>query len=151
MESFLKSINTLNEQYNDLYITYFLYRIWIKYKKLVIYTTSREDFNKILIKLNIQKEYHKLDIIYPLQNYMFYKDKNELDKLFLSNIVKIDEQLKEYSSTDPDMLEIKQLYDSFTMFINENNSVEDIDKILNQFRKKFNLQYRNIYIKDLVE
>ena len=46
MDTFIKSINELNEKYEDIYVTYFLYRIWIKYKQLVLYSLSRDEYNK---------------------------------------------------------------------------------------------------------
>lgn len=151
MDQFLSSINELNDKYNDLYITYFLYRIWIKYKVLVNYVLSREEFNKTLSLLNIPENFHKLDIVFPLNNYMIFDNKDQLNTAFINNLTAIDTKLKNFEMVDPDEVEIKKLYDNFSLYINENNTPDKIDTILNQFRKKINLQYINVLISGLTQ
>ena len=150
MDTFIKNIDIINSKYNDIYVTYLLYRIWIKYKKLVIYVTSRDNYYNVLELLRIPKKYHELDIVFPLSNYMFYDNRNKVDKTILSNFLEIDIKMKDFTNID-DNLEIKNYYDNLMKYINEINSEYKIEEILNQFRKKINLQHKNIYIKNLVE
>lgn len=151
MDTFVKSIKAIDSKYNDIFTTYLLYRIWIKNKDLVIYSTSREKYNDVLKLLRIPEEYYYLDIQFPLTNYMFYKDKEELDKILISNLIAIDVKMKEFNLVDNELLKIKKDYDNMIKYINEINTEDKIDEITNQFRKKLELQYRNVYIKGLVE
>lgn len=150
MDIFVKNITSINEKYNDVYVTYFLYRIWIKYRDLVVYSSSREEYNKVLTKLQIPQDFHKIDIEFPLSKFMFYKDKVELDKMLISALVLIDTKLKDFNSVDTDLVSIKKDYDNFMKYINELDTEEKIEEITNQFRKKLDLQFRNVYIKGLV-
>jgi hypothetical protein len=150
MDIFVKNIETVNKKYNDIYITYFLYRILIKYKNLLIYVSGRENYNKVLSLLRIPKKYYDLNIIFPLNNYMFYKEKDEVDKTILSLFVDIEVKMKNFNSINEELVKIKKDYDNLLKYINENNTPEKIETITNQFRKKINLQYRNVYVKGLM-
>lgn len=148
MDTFAKNIEVINSKYNDIYITYLLYRIWIKYKDLVIYSTSREKYNDVLKLLRIPEEYFELNIQFPLSNYMFYSDKVELDKVFLSNLLEVEVKMKDLTNINSES-KLKKDYSNLMKYINEISSVEKLDEITNQFRKKLNLQYINVYIKGL--
>lgn len=151
METFVNNIKAVNDKYNDIYITYFLYRIWIKYKELFIYSSSREEFNKILDKLHIPKDFHKINVVFPLSKFMFYKDKEELDKVLISSLFLIDTKMKDLNTIDDEIVKIKKDYDNLMKYINDINSVDAIEEITNQFRKKIDLQFRNVYIKGLIQ
>jgi hypothetical protein len=151
MEKFNTNIKTVNDKYNDIYITYFLYRILIKYRNLVIYSNNRDEFNKILKLLRIPEEYYTVNIVFPLSNFMFYSEKVEIDKQILSLLMNVDIKMKDIdNSVLSDIVEIKKDYDNLIKYIKECTE-EKIADITNQFRKKINLQYRNIYIKGLIE
>jgi hypothetical protein len=148
MDEFVNIINSVNP--NDIYVTYFLYRIWIKYRDLVLYSSSREDYNKVLKLLKIPDEYHTVNIIFPLNNFMFDDKKDEINKKILNAFVLIDNKMKNYKDIEGEEVPIKGLYDNFNKYIEElTKDISKIEDILNQFRKKLNLQYRNIYINGL--
>lgn len=149
MDNFIGIINSVNDKYNDIYVTYFLYRLWIKNRKLIIYTNGREEYNKILTLLGIPEEYLQLDIVFPLNNYMFYKSKKEIDTAIISSLFKMNMELNKVTNSLNNDIEIKKLYDNFKLFIQENSNQELIENKLSQFRKKLNLQYKNIYISNL--
>ena len=151
METFVNNIKAVNDKYNDIYITYFLYRIWIKYKELFIYSSSREEFNKILNKLHIPKDFHKINVVFPLSKFMFYKDKEELDKVLISSLFLIDTKMKDLNTIDDNIVKIKKDYDNLMKYVNDINSFDAIEEITNQFRKKIDLQFRNVYIKGLIQ
>lgn len=150
MDTFAKNIEAINSKYKDIYSTYLLYRIWIKYKDLVIYSTSREKYNSVLKLLRIPDAYYELNITFPLSNYMFYNDKDELDKVLLSNLLEIEVKMKDLTNIDNES-KIKKDYNNLMKYINDISNEEILDEITNQFRKKLTLQHKNIYIKGLIE
>ena len=149
MDNFLKSVNELNQKYNDIYITYFLYRIWMKNKDLVIYTLNRTEYNKILELLSIPENYWGLDMVFPLNNYMRMENKQALDTAFINHITQIDIKMKEFSAVNPEEVPVKKMYDTMMEFINENANISKMEKTILQFKKKINLQYTNIIIDEL--
>jgi hypothetical protein len=150
MDTFVKNITALNEKDNDIYITYFLYRIWIKYRNLVITQLGRDEYNSILELLKIPKEYHTVNIVFPLSNFMFYDEKKKVDMPLLTALTNIDVKMKGFGdSIKADKGNIKEQYDNFLKYITELEDIKKLEDIIIQFRKKLNLQYRNVYIKEL--
>jgi hypothetical protein len=150
MDIFIANIKKVNDKYNDIYITYFLYRIWIKYRDLVIYSNNRDEYNNILKLLRIPDEYYTVNIIFPLSNFMFYSEKVEIEKKILSTLMQIDIKMKDIgNSISEELVDIKKDYDNLMKYLSECTETQ-IEEVTNQFRKKINLQYRNIYIKGLV-
>ena len=64
------------------YLAYYVYRIWMKYKKLMIKINGKTDFEEILRIMEIPIRYFKLDITYPMTNKMTNNEK-KLDKVIL--------------------------------------------------------------------
>lgn len=71
--------NTVTEKQ---YLAYYLYRIWIKYKKIVISVNGNTNFNDVLNDLEIPVKYYNLDITFPLANKMT-NNESKLDKVIL--------------------------------------------------------------------
>jgi hypothetical protein len=71
--------NTVTEKQ---YLAYYLYRIWIKYKKLVISINGDTVFNDVLNDLEIPVKYFNLDITFPMANKMT-NNESKLDKVIL--------------------------------------------------------------------
>lgn len=147
MEDFINNFNKVN---NDLYATYFIYRIWIKYKDLVIYTSGEEEYIKVLKLLKIPEKYFTTDLIFPLSNYMFYDTKEEVDKAILSHFLKINQQFNKISNIelDNELLENNKKYKNFILYINENTN--NISNIINSLKNKISLEYKTILINNFI-
>jgi len=84
--------NTITEKQ---YLAYYLYRIWMKYKKLMIKVNGQTDFEEILKNMGIPVRYYKLDIVYPMANKMINKESN-LDKVILKILKQFNETEQVY-------------------------------------------------------
>lgn len=65
------------------YLAYYIYRIWIKYRRLMEYTNTPSSFNKILTYLNVPSKYFKYNVTYPMQDKMVNNEK-QLDLIILN-------------------------------------------------------------------
>jgi hypothetical protein len=104
MDDFTASIITLYDNINELqtkskikkdfkilnnyliekqYLAYYIYRIWIKYRRIMEYTNTPTEFNKVLIYLNIPPKYFKYNVVFPMQNKMVSNEK-QLDLIILN-------------------------------------------------------------------
>jgi hypothetical protein len=77
----LKIIN--NYLIEKQYLTYYIYRLWIKYRRIMEYTNTPSEFNKVLTYLNIPPKYFKYDVTFPMQNKMVSNEK-QLDLIILN-------------------------------------------------------------------
>ena len=55
------------------YLAYYLYRIWMKYKNLMIKVNGKTVFEAVLKHMEIPVKYFKLDIVYPMVDKMTNK------------------------------------------------------------------------------
>lgn len=152
MDNFISSINTIKQSQPDLYITYYLYRVWVKNRNLVEYALNVEDFKKILTLIGLPEEYHELQIVYPLNKFMTSENKDEVEKLIIQQLIDIDSYFKKLVNTSNNNTtdtEIIKQYKTMNEYITENNSVEIIQDKLNQIRKKIIVEKKTIYITNL--
>lgn len=151
MDNFISSINTIKESQDDLYITYFLYRVWIKNRLLVEYVLSVEDFNKVLTLIGLPEEYHELQIIFPLNKFMTVDNKDKINKLIIQQLLDTDSGLKKLNSSSDYESSILNQYSIMKNYVNENNSVEIIQKKIDQIRKKIMVEKKSIYVSELLK
>ena len=104
MDDFTASILTLYDNINEMqaksklnkdfkilnnyliekqYLAYYIYRLWIKYRRIMEYTNTPSEFNKVLTYLNIPPKYFKYDVTFPMQNKMVSNEK-QLDLIILN-------------------------------------------------------------------
>jgi hypothetical protein len=76
------------------FLAYYIYRIWIKYRKLMEYINTTSEFNKVLMYLNIPPKYYKYNVTFPMQDKMINNEK-QLDLVIL-NILKHFNKTAEY-------------------------------------------------------
>ena len=72
------------------YLAYYLYRIWIKYKKLMIKVNGNTAFEEILEQMEIPVKYYNLDMVYPMANKMT-NNESKLDKVILKILKQFNE------------------------------------------------------------
>lgn len=89
------------------YLAYYIYRFWIKYRKLMEYINGVTEFNKILTYLNIPPKYFKYSVSYPMQDKMITNEK-QLDLVILNILTQFNKcdkffsnKLKKQSTTPP--------------------------------------------------
>lgn len=77
-----ESITLFNNKIRDKqYISYYLYRIWIKYRDLIENTIEdKKEIFEVLKLLGIPKKYQDVKLIYPMINKM-PGDENNLNKI----------------------------------------------------------------------
>lgn len=120
------------------FLAYYLYRIWIKYRKLVENVNTKTEFIKVLKYLDIPVKYHNMNVTYPLCNKMVNNEKqldliiltilkhlNKIEKVFGSKKTSNTGESKEIKSKNKD-------YDNFMELINYkelSNIIEDIAQL----------------------
>lgn len=72
------------------YLAYYLYRIWMKYKRLMVKVNGKTIFEEVLKHMEIPVKYLKLDIVYPMADKMTNKESN-LDKIILKILKQFNE------------------------------------------------------------
>ena len=77
------------------YLAYYLYRIWMKYKKLMIKVNGKTIYEEVLKHMEIPVKYFKLDIVYPMADKMTNKESN-LDKIILKILKQFNECAQVY-------------------------------------------------------
>lgn len=78
------------------YLAYYVYRIWIKYRKLISNVNTPSDFNKVLAYLEIPNKYYDMEVVYPLVNKMT-SNENQLDYVILNIMNQMNKVAKLYS------------------------------------------------------
>lgn len=109
------------------YLAYYIYRIWMKYKKLMIKVNGKTVFEEVLKHLELPVKYFKLDIVYPMADKMTNKEDN-LDKVILKILKQFNEceqvygQSKGISPKDNYYQKISELVE----YKNIENIIQDI-------------------------
>ena len=88
--------NTITEKQ---YLAYYLYRIWIKYKILMVKVNGDSLFEEILRDLEIPSKYYDLDVVFPMVDKMVNKESN-LNKVILKILKQFNEVDKIYKDSD---------------------------------------------------
>jgi hypothetical protein len=81
------------------YLAYYVYRIWIKYRKLISNVNTPSDFNKVLSYLEIPSKYYDMAVVYPLVNKMT-SNENQLDYVILNIMNQMNKVAKLYSKPE---------------------------------------------------
>lgn len=109
------------------YLAYYLYRIWMKYKRLMVKVNGKTIFEEVLKHMEIPVKYFKLDIVYPMADKMTNKESN-LDKIILKILKQFNEceqvygQPKEQGPKDDDYKKLAELVEYKTI----ENIIQDI-------------------------
>ena len=118
-----KSINILSTVSEKQYLAYYVYRIWIKYRKLIEDIVTRTKYAKILEILNIPAKYQEIYITYPMANKM-PSNEQQLDLILYMMLDQLNMVANTYQNQDTNMpkyVEFKKLGDFL-----DNKSMESI-------------------------
>jgi hypothetical protein len=124
------------------YLAYYVYRIWIKYRKLISNVNTPSEFNKVLAYLEIPSKYYDMEVVYPLVNKMT-SNENQLDYVILNIMNQMNKVTKLYSkaeakapdsedkeqTTAPDTTPKSAEYDQLVNYLegkNTENIIQDI-------------------------
>lgn len=83
-----KTINILPTTIEKMYLTYYVYRIWIKYRRTIENAIGKSEFQHILELLGIPNKYYGVYISYPMANKMPVTEK-QLDLILFSILQQI--------------------------------------------------------------
>jgi hypothetical protein len=106
------------------YLAYYLYRIWIKHRKLMEKATSNADFDEILSFLEIPAKYQAMNLVYPMANKMTINEK-QLDLVILSILKQFNRANILYSGDANPPADFKQLT-TYTEGKSVENIIQDI-------------------------
>jgi hypothetical protein len=70
-----KTINILPTTIEKMYLTYYVYRIWIKYRRAIENAVGKSEFQNILELLGLPAKYYTVYISYPMANKMPVNEK----------------------------------------------------------------------------
>lgn len=70
-----KTINILPTTIEKMYLTYYVYRIWIKYRRTIENAVGKAEYQNILEILGIPIKYYTVYISYPMANKMPVNEK----------------------------------------------------------------------------
>jgi hypothetical protein len=144
--NFFKALDNVD---NDIYRTYFLYRLWIKNKALL--ELDKNEFkkqNKEIYKLlGINKKFQTYNIIYPLKNYMKDIHAPKIYESLKTYIFKIDNKIKDIQGYETmNELDYIREYKQMLVFMKENTDLDKLKKKINIIKLKVPLRYVNINI-----
>lgn len=77
------------------FLAYYIYRIWIKYRKLMEDANTPTDIRRILKYMEVPKKYHEIYLTYPMANKMPINEK-QLDLIILSILKQLNHAYKIY-------------------------------------------------------
>ena len=148
-EAIVNFFNSMEKINNDVYKTYFLYRIWIKNTSILNqYNIELKNQTKQIYRLlGIQNTYHDYNIIFPMKKYMKYRNSIKIYNLLRNIILKIDQLIKnipDYESIE--YLEYINEYKNIIAFMKENTNIDKLNKKINLIKSKLQLKYININI-----
>jgi len=78
-----KTINILPTTIEKMYLTYYVYRIWIKYRRTIENAVGKVEYQNILEILGIPSKYYSVYISYPMANKMPVNEK-QLDLILFT-------------------------------------------------------------------
>ena len=95
------------------FLAYYIYRIWIKYRKLMEDVNTPTEVRKILKYMEVPKKYHEIYLTYPMADKMPINEK-QLDLIILSILKQLNQAYKVYGprpdgSIPPESKDYKQL------------------------------------------
>jgi hypothetical protein len=126
-----KTINVMSTTIEKQYLTYYVYRIWIKYRQSIESVVGKQDFQKILELLQIPNKYFNVYISYPMANKMPVNEK-QLDLILYQMLNQIHKSADIYSKLPPsgtgNILEFNRLKDHLLGKTME-NIIQDILQI----------------------
>ena len=77
------------------FLAYYIYRLWIKYRKLMEDVNTPTDVRKILLYMEVPKKYHDIYLTYPMADKMPINEK-QLDLIILSMLKHLNQTYKVY-------------------------------------------------------
>jgi hypothetical protein len=151
------TITLFNNKVRDKqYLTYYLYRIWIKYRVLFESIVDKKEYLQVLGLLGIPKKYQNLNFIYPMINKMPYnmnilnqiieiinKHINEIHKTYINNptykdnkdIKKLNDLLitKELKNIIEDIIQIRLLVPNLSLAESRQKIWERVLPVLDEY------------------
>lgn len=114
------------------FLAYYIYRIWIKYRKLMEDVNTPTNVRKILKYMEVPKKYHEIYLTYPMADKMPINEK-QLDLIILSILKQLNQVYKVYGirldgSIPPESKDYKQLNKYLTGKTIE-NIIQDVMQI----------------------
>ena len=114
------------------FLAYYIYRIWIKYRKLMEDANTPSDIRRILKYMEVPKKYHEIYLTYPMANKMPINEK-QLDLIILSILKQLNQAYKIYGpradgSIPPESKDYKMLNKYLTGKTIE-NIIQDVIQI----------------------
>lgn len=114
------------------FLAYYIYRIWIKYRKLMEDANTPSDIRRILKYMEVPKKYHDIYLTYPMANKMPINEK-QLDLIILSMLKHLNQTYKIYGqradgSIPPESKDYKMLNKYLTGKTIE-NIIQDVIQI----------------------
>jgi len=90
-----KTINILPTTIEKMYLTYYVYRIWIKYRRAIENAIGKNEFQHILELLGIPDKYYSVYISYPMANKMPVPEK-QLDLILFTILQQLHKTMNIY-------------------------------------------------------
>jgi hypothetical protein len=112
------------------FLAYYIYRVWIKYRKLMESVNTPTEFKRILSYLEIPLKYQAIYLTYPMANKMTINEK-QLDLIILSILKQLNGAFKIYGqpgTTKPKNKDYTML-DKYTEGKTVENIIQDIIQI----------------------
>ena len=123
-----KTINILPTTMEKQYLSYYVYRIWIKYRQSIESAVGKPEFQRILELLQIPKKYYNVYIPYPMANKMPVNEK-QLDLILYQMLSQFHKSAEIYGKLPPtgtgNILEFNKLND-YLLGKTMENIIQDI-------------------------
>jgi hypothetical protein len=91
-----KTINILPTTIEKMYLTYYVYRTWIKYRRTIENAVGKPEFQNILEILGIPAKYFSVYISYPMANKMPVAEK-QLDLILFTMLQQLHKAMDIYN------------------------------------------------------
>lgn len=91
-----KTINILPTTIEKMYLTYYVYRVWIKYRRTIENAVGKPEFQHILELLGIPDKYYNVYIPYPMANKMPVAEK-QLDLVLFTMLQQLHKAMDIYN------------------------------------------------------
>jgi len=126
-----KTINILPTTVEKQYLTYYVYRIWIKNRHSIESAVGKQEFQRILELLQIPSKYYSVYIPYPMANKMPANEK-QLDLILYQMLSQMHKSAEIYSKLPPsgtgNILEFNKL-NNYLLGKTMENIIQDILQI----------------------